>query len=461
MNLSWRPVDTVAGRFACAILLTLGGTAALIGAFVAFAGSWGMPPFEETGLLQRASDVIRIVEAAPAELRPAIADAAGSRIFSIDWYGAGSAMAQAFDANGDLAVKEKSVRKALGDSAMVVRDFAATTPISQSADLHYDRVRHPNALFLAVKLRDASWLVFTAFDRSWGLRRPERIALLVTFFIASSAVVTALAARRLARPIQHFAAAARRFGADPKAPPMAPSGPRELRDAAHSFNAMQAQIQKFLADRTTMLAAISHDLRTPLTRMRLRGELIDDEAQQARLFRDVDEMNAMIDAALAFFRDDVRVEEVTAFDIAELARSIAEDFGDQAIAVSYVGPGHVGYVGRPFALKRALTNLVDNATRYASATEIDVAREPGGVAISVRDRGPGIPAESIERVFAPFYRLETSRHRATGGVGLGLAAAQAIARDHGGDIVLRNRQHGGLEAVLRLPVATCRGLVPT
>ncbi len=313
-----------------------------------------------------------------------------------------------------------------------------------------DRARYPDARFLAVRLPDRSWLVFTAFTRDWGLPVPARISLNLVFVLLSSAVVTGFAARQLAHPIQSFAAATRRFGSDPKAPPIVPSGPRELREAAHAFNTMQAQIQKFLADRTMMLIAISHDLRTPLTRMRLRGELIEDAAQRARLFRDVDEMHAMIDGALAFFRDDHQGEAPTAFDAAELVQSIVDDFGDQSIEIRYDGPDHLSHTGRPLALRRALTNLADNAARYAQATEIALERAPGGIVLTVRDRGPGIPAESLALVLRPFQRLERSRDRSTGGVGLGLSAAQAVARDHGGDIVLRNRDGGGLEATMFL-----------
>ncbi len=453
MRVAKRRFDSIATVFALTILLTLAGTAALNGLFVAFAGRWALPPVEETAFPQRGGDVIRIFNAMPADIRPTIAAAAGTSEIGIDWYAAGSAMSRSFEGANELAFMRADIRMALGGADLELRDFNSSSELSRLSGFRYDRVRHPNAFFLAVRLHDSSWIILTAFERLWGLHRPAEIGLHLAFFAVSSVIVTILATRRLARPIQHFTAATRRFGADPKAPPMLASGPREMRDAAHSFNAMQTRIQKFMADRTMMLAAISHDLRTPLTRMRLRGELIDDPEQQARLFRDVDEMHAMIDAALAFFRDDVRIEEVTSFDVAELARTIVDDFGDQGIEVVYVGPEHLRHAGRPFALKRALTNLVDNATRYASATEIDLGNIAQGIAISVRDRGPGIPAESINDMFLPFHRLEKSRDRATGGVGLGLAAAQAIARDHGGDIVLRNRALGGLEAVLNLPAA--------
>jgi signal transduction histidine kinase len=233
---------------------------------------------------------------------------------------------------------------------------------------------------------------------------------------------------------------------------MAEAGPRELRQMIQTFNAMQAQIQKFIAYRATMLAAISHDLRTPLTRMRLRGEYIEDPEQQARLFRDVDEMQSMIDGALAFFRDD-SAEEIVTFDLPGMLLTIANDYADQGIEIAYRGPLRASCRGRPFALKRAVANLVDNAIQYATPPEIELAADQAGLTIAIRDSGPGIPPVSLDRVFQPYYRLDKSRNRATGGVGLGLTSAQALVRSQGGDISLVNRPEGGLEARITLPTA--------
>jgi signal transduction histidine kinase len=243
------------------------------------------------------------------------------------------------------------------------------------------------------------------------------------------------------------------FGTNPQAPEMAETGPEELRQMIRTFNAMQAQIQKFVAYRATMLAAISHDLRTPLTRMRLRGEYIDDEKQQARLFRDVDEMQSMIDGALAFFRDDAAGEALVTFDLPGMLVTIANDYADQGIVIVYHGPARASCRGRPFALKRAVTNLIDNAIQYATPPEIELIVDKTNYEIAIRDTGPGIPQISLDLVFQPYFRLDRSRNRATGGVGLGLTSAQALVRSHGGDIVLVNRPEGGLEARITLPMA--------
>jgi signal transduction histidine kinase len=225
-----------------------------------------------------------------------------------------------------------------------------------------------------------------------------------------------------------------------------------VRQVVRTFNEMQAKIQKFVAYRTMMLAAISHDLRTPLTRMRLRGEFIEDPEQQARLFRDVDEMQAMVDGALAFFRDDAVAEPNTTFDLPQVLLTIVNDYADQKIEIHYRGPVHAVYLGRPFALKRAFSNLVENAIKYATPPELELLCEPRSLVVVVRDRGPGIADTQLQDVFLPYYRVEKSRNRGTGGVGLGLTVALGIVQGHGGEIVLSNSPAGGLEARVGLPL---------
>jgi signal transduction histidine kinase len=276
------------------------------------------------------------------------------------------------------------------------------------------------------------------------------------FLALSISLITALAARQFAQPIEKLAAAVREFGVNPQSSALAESGPRELRQVVRTFNEMQAQIQRFLAHRTLMLAAISHDLRTPLTRMRLRGELIDDTDQQARHFRDVDEMQPMVDGALAFFRDDAVTETMTHFDLPQMLMTIVNDYADRQIELRYEGPAHAVYKGRPLALKRVVTNLVENALKYATPPSLELRREIRAYVVVVRDQGPGIPAHALENVFLPYYRVEKSRNRNTGGVGLGLTVAQAIVQGHGGEIILENSPTGGLEARVLLPVTSER-----
>ena len=200
-----------------------------------------------------------------------------------------------------------------------------------------------------------------------------------------------------------------------------------------------------------MLAAISHDLRAPLTRIRLRCEFMEDLDHQHKLIRDVEEMQSMINAALAFFRDDTVLEHSTAFDLSELLQTIIDDYRDQQLVVDFRGPPHLVYHGRPLGLKRVVVNLLENAAKYARHPSIALSVNDQRVCIEVSDEGPGIPEADLERVFDPFFRLETSRNRNTGGVGLGLSAARAIVREQGGELSLSNRRGSGLVARVELP----------
>lgn len=303
-----------------------------------------------------------------------------------------------------------------------------------------------NAIRIAVLLADGSWLnVVAPLESGDSLWRARFVVPLVAALVAVT-LAALWAVRRATRPFASFAAAAERLGVDVAAPPMPEAGPREVRRAAHAFNEMQARIRRFVQDRTQMLAAISHDLRTPITRLKLRAEFVEDEAERARMLADLDEMERMIAATLAFARDDASHEERRPVDVAALVQGLAEDLG-----AGYDGPESLVAQARPMALKRAVANLLDNAVKYGGAARARVEARGSELAVVVEDDGPGIPEADFERVFAPFVRLEASRNRDTGGTGLGLAVARAAARAHGGDIRLGNRPEGGLRVTLSLP----------
>ncbi len=285
-----------------------------------------------------------------------------------------------------------------------------------------------------------------------------------TFLIAFFAMTLAAgllinwAVRRLTRPVRALAEAAERLGRDVNAPRMPEQGPTEVAKAAHAFNTMAERIRRFVGDRTQMLAAIGHDLRTPITRLRLRAEFMDDDEQRRKMLADLDEMEAMVTATLAFARDDSAGEPTVALDLAALCRTVLDEAADArpdlAERIGYRGPERLVVQARPVALKRALANLVGNALAYGSAAQLVLtgAEGPGrAVSLAVEDEGPGIPPDQLEAVFQPFRRLEASRNRETGGTGLGLPIARNIFRAHGGDVVLENRPRGGLTAVATLP----------
>jgi signal transduction histidine kinase len=214
---------------------------------------------------------------------------------------------------------------------------------------------------------------------------------------------------------------------------------------------MQRRLQRFLEDRTQMLAAISHDLRAPLARLRLRAELVSDGEPQRKMFDDLDSMNAMIDSTLAFARDDTRQEPRKLVDLGVLIGDVCEDVADAGGRVSYVGQRGIDAHCRPTLMRRAVANLVDNAVKYGGGASVKIDRDLDRVVIIVDDDGPGIPSEEHEKVFEPFYRREPARDPANAGVGLGLSIARTVAREHGGDVRLRNRDNGGLRALIELP----------
>ncbi len=313
-----------------------------------------------------------------------------------------------------------------------------------------------NGYVLSARMPDGMWLnVHTEMPPPRPWHSPT---FLIAFIVMTvlAALLTLWAVRRLTRPVRLLAEAAERLGRDVNAPPLPETGPSEVATAATAFNTMARRIRRFVQDRTEMLAAIGHDLRTPITRLRLRAEFMDDDEQRAKMLADLAEMEKMIGATLAFARDDAAAEPATPVDLAGLARTVVDEAADaapeQAEHITYDGPAHLTVRARPVALKRALANLVGNALAYGGAAKVTLTPPvQGQIRLMVEDHGPGIPAEEMERAFAPFHRLEGSRNRETGGTGLGLPIARNILRAHGGDVTLANRAAGGLIATMTLP----------
>jgi signal transduction histidine kinase len=302
-----------------------------------------------------------------------------------------------------------------------------------------------------VQLSDGSWLMIAIPDRMHGPPRLIAFVAVIGVLAVGLAGLAILVSRRVTAPLGRFSAAAARLGTDVDAPPMDESGPTEIREAAQAFNQMQQRIGRFVEDRMRMLAAISHDLRTVLTRFQLRAEYIDDAEQRAKALADLAEMQAMLDATLSFARDDASAEERTSVELSSLVQTLCDDLADAGQLVTYKGTHRVTLACRPAAIRRALANLIDNAVKYGGKAEVGLSDGPDEVTIHVSDRGPGIPEAHREKVFAPFYRIEESRSRETGGTGLGLALARDIVRGHGGDITFEDRDGGGLVARVVLP----------
>ena len=263
--------------------------------------------------------------------------------------------------------------------------------------------------------------------------------------------VSVWAVRRVTAPLGLLAGAADRLGRDVTAEPMAETGTIEMQRAARAFNRMQERLRRLIESRTQMLAALSHDLRTPLTLLRLRTEEVTDTGERDKMLTTIGEMDEMIGTTLAFARDEVRAEPRRRVDIAALLESVVDDMADAGLPVTMTPAAPLIHHCQPGALKRAITNLLDNAVKYGKRAQAAIATRGKTIEITIDDDGPGIPDAELPRVFQPFYRVEESRSRDTGGTGLGLAIAQSIVQAHGGELTLANRPSGALRACIKLP----------
>lgn len=308
------------------------------------------------------------------------------------------------------------------------------------------------AAAVAIALPDGRWLNARSDlpPPVPGFARPYGVMLLL---LAGLLVLAVLAGtRRATRPLAALAGAAERLGRGEAGAPLPEQGPEEVRRAVAAFNRMQERLARFIADRTRLLAALGHDLRTPITSLRLRAELLDDEEARAKMVATLDEMQRMVETTLAFARDEAMGEPVREVDLLALVEGVVDDLAELGRDARLVEGERLVARIRPAALVRAVRNLVENALAYGIRTRVRLARRGSEAVVTIDDDGPGIPPERLEEVFEPFVRLEASRSSETGGVGLGLSIARGIARGHGGEVVLANRPEGGLRAEIRLPL---------
>jgi signal transduction histidine kinase len=307
-------------------------------------------------------------------------------------------------------------------------------------------------LQVAVQLSDGQWLSFTtslpqgAPSVSWQFIISMGLMGLIVLAVSVWAV------RRLTAPLGMLSAAADRLGRDVTAEPLVEAGTAEMQQAARAFNRMQERLRRLVESRTQMLAALSHDLRTPLTLLRLRAEEVADADERDKMLGTIGEMDEMIGTTLAFARDEVRAEARRRVDVAALLESVVDDMADAGLPVTMTPAAPLIHECQPGALKRAITNLLDNAVKYGKRAQAAITATAQAIEITIDDNGPGIPEAELPRVFQPFYRVEESRNRDTGGSGLGLAIAQSIVQAHGGELTLANRPGGGLRACIKLPV---------
>lgn len=397
---------------------------------------------QEGQLVDKLAAIKSLVQAAPEAAREAIVHAIGGSSIEAHW-------------DKQSAVFEPGAADSRLDE--VKRWLVGKMPDADPNDLRLSYGTDPNAsvdphiLIVSMRLTDGTWVnASSVMHRAY--EGEIQSALFSTVLMAIAVVPIAVWLLQIAiRPLRVFSKAAERLGADVNAPPLLERGPTEVAQTARAFNEMQRRIRKLLADRTAMLAAVSHDLRTPITRLRLRAELVDDDEQQRKMIADIAEMEEMVNSTLAFFRDDSVAEARRPLDLGALIRTVVADSADigHDVRLDRCDPCVVD--GRPMALKRTFVNLVENAVKYGERARIELVGDAQSAILSIEDDGPGIPRSLMDEVFEPFVRLETSRSRETGGVGLGLALARSVVRAHGGSISLENVPNHGLRVTIVLP----------
>ncbi len=428
-------------------------------------------------MAQRVANLSRLIDEAPADWRPRIVQALNDHMFRVSLSSQPPEQLPTV-ADGPTQAIRDAVLRQLPDwpdrqVRVVVSGPAGATPrqpfeslplggpMGGMSEMMRDMMGPAyfdpgfgawRTLEAAVKLNDGQWLTFaTALPQSApAVSWQFVIALAMMGLIVLS--VSAWAVRSVTSPLGLMAAAADRLGRDVAATPLAENGTTEMQSAARAFNRMQERLRRLIEGRTQMLAALSHDLRTPLTLLRLRSEEVADSDERDGMLATIGEMDAMIGTMLAFARDEVRAEPRRRVDVAALVASVVDDMADAGLPVEMKPAAALPYDCQPGALKRAIANLLDNAVKYGKHATSSIAHAANAIEIAIDDDGPGLPEDEMRKVFQPFYRVENSRSRDTGGSGLGLAIAQSIVQTHGGELTLVNRTGGGLRACIRLPV---------
>lgn len=309
----------------------------------------------------------------------------------------------------------------------------------------------PHLAIISMKLPDGTWLNVSLVSTSPHPADGHGTLLSTTLMALGAVLVSVVLVRWLTRPLTAFAAAAKDFSGSAAPVTVREEGPREVRALAAAFNEMQRRIFRLVEDRTQALAAVSHDLKTPITRLRLRAEEIADPTLRGAIADDLGEMERMLDQTLAYLRGERTDEAMQPVDLVAVLATICGDLSDAGAVVTLEGNRSAVLEGRRLSLKRAFGNIIENAVKYGGSAEVAVSGKGDTIEVTIADRGPGIAPEDRDRALAPFVRLEPSRNQATGGFGLGLTIAKTIMTGHGGTLELSNRAEGGLLVTVRLP----------
>ncbi|MGU3361523.1 ATP-binding protein [Methylobacterium sp. M6A4_1b] len=446
---------SLAGRLALLLVLAVVGAQAAAFAMFTRESSLVGRAAARTQVVDRVATLVRLLDTVPPDAVPGVIEAYGSprHRFTIDT--ASLVPDDAMDA--DEARLARRLDRRMREGASQARLLLVERDQDRPPEAASDRLAaRPQVLRVSVRLDDGRWLNGEA---PLALSTPPwiRIGLIqLATSVVAVLIVTGIALRGIVGPVQALARAAESAGRGVAVAPLPERGPRELRTMTAAFNLMQARSRAFVSDRTRMLAAISHDLRTPIASLWLRAEMVEDADLRGAMVRTIADMRDMVEATLAFARDDALSQDDDPFDLAGLLAGIVDEHRVLGHDVTLSAPDALPFHGRATALRRAFDNLVANAVRYGGCARIVLEHRDDVVVGTIDDDGPGLPSERIEEMFAPFTRLDESRSVETGGVGLGLAIARSGIRAHGGEIALRNREGGGLRVDVTLPASAAR-----
>lgn len=425
---------------------------------------------ENTGqqLVQRIASIVYLMEETPAEERPRIIRAFSVPSFRVSL--SDKPVMQDPEAHAIPSLHlERLLRQALTENAtlqVAILPFkpafeAEPPPWRRHHDSESDRRPRPtgrpmrpsplSGFQASIRLSDGSWLTVQRPLPEGTENWPTKLLGYLGILLFSIILLSLLAVRWVTKPLGTLADAAHSLGKDISHPPLEEKGPREVKQAAQAFNTMQARLRRYIEDRSSVLAAVSHDLKTPITRLRLRLALLQDSELQARFDKDLNEMEQMVTATLDYLRGTESKEKQVKININALLESLLDDAQELGWSMTLTTSKASPYMGRPLALKRCLMNLIENAVRYGGTANVRIEDSDKLLTLIIADQGEGIPEAELENLFNPFYRREESRARETGGTGLGLGIARNIARAHGGDVILRRGKIRGLEAVITLP----------
>ncbi len=436
----WRRVDSLALRTTIVVLIGIGLVHVASLSIYQHSLTQALDLANEARLADQLLAIKRAVMRVPAAERETVAHELSGGPIEAHWSRAEHAVA-----GGPGTANWEALGRRLRDVAPEIADDGLVIGANRRV------ADDPHLALISIRLPDQSWVNVSLV--AWSPRVPDgHGSLLSTSLMALGAIlVSVLLVRWLAQPLTGFVAAARDLYGRKTAVFVPENGPREVRALAVAFNDMQRRIGRLIDDRTQALAAVSHDLKTPITRLRFRIEDIADQEARSSIGADLDEMERMLDQTLAYLRGDRADEEVKPVDIVAILETIADDASDRGHPVTLATEGHPSVPGRRLALKRAFGNLIDNAIKYGQRARIVVEDRTGFIRVCIADQGPGIAPEDIDRALAPFTRLEPSRNQQTGGFGLGLTIAQAIIHGHGGTLGFEAPVAGGFVVSVTLP----------